>query len=331
MYCTTSVFRKLGYWDDHSKKPVEDKTVTFEHYLELVLGCVIRDGKQQLGVVKSAGSILKRNGTFSGSMQSLPEPAGADAAQDVSEPSSPVKVESLKFRFPDDPTADQLEQEWQIFLEHEKKKHKHQDHADEGTAFKVVKAAEKGDVVQYETSPDAAMVKAAEKGHVVQESTGPDTAVVKAAEIGDDAQDEISPDAAEAHAPMGAAATQEEELSAAQAVESDKRPAEQECTAPAPSEAADGHGKGDKVHDAPTSAAGDTSDGDKNRECAQAESSATGKWSYSWNASRKGESTDPFILIPSRFAPLFLFNNSSAIHHLAVVLVKLYSLLRFPR
>jgi len=44
-------------------------------------------------------------------------------------------------QFPDSPSTQQLEEEWKSYLEHEGHKHKrHGDHADEGAAFKVLKA-----------------------------------------------------------------------------------------------------------------------------------------------------------------------------------------------
>ncbi len=134
------VFRKLGYWDEKNKMPFEDKTVTFEQYLELVCGSVINEGKKAV-LGSFEGSILKRNGTFSGEAI---DSHRAKVEEQSSEPSSPIRdTENLKFRFPDNPTEEELETEWQQFLENENRKHKHHDHADEGAAFKQVKAAEK--------------------------------------------------------------------------------------------------------------------------------------------------------------------------------------------
>lgn len=234
MCCTTSVFRKLGYWDEESKKPFEDKTVTFEHYLELVCGCVIRDGKQ-FDHIRSAGSILKRKGTFSGESLMSPQSVDAEATQSRSEPNSPVRAESLKFRFLDDPTDDLLEQEWQDLLQKEKNKHKqHHDHAEEGAAFKHVKAAEKetGDIATDETSPDAS---------------------------------------AEACSASEAAVPNEAQPSAA--AESEEGIVEQECDADTPSKAArDSHAENNTEENSSTFAAGGDR---RDEECAQVVSVVT--------------------------------------------------------
>jgi hypothetical protein len=135
------VFRKLGYWDEKNKIPFEDKTVTFEQYLELVCGSVMNEGKMPvMGSLKFEGSILKRHGTFSGA-----DMGPHRATEQPSEPGSPIRdTQNLKFRFPDNPTEEELEAEWQQFLENVNLKQEHHDHADEGAAFRQVKAAEKG-------------------------------------------------------------------------------------------------------------------------------------------------------------------------------------------
>jgi hypothetical protein len=91
-------------------------------------------------------SILRRDSKFSGSAKTLESRALATPASgDGSTPQTAEDNENGHsaggIRYPDDPTEEELESEWQIFLENDKIKHKHHDHADEGSAFKAVKAA----------------------------------------------------------------------------------------------------------------------------------------------------------------------------------------------
>jgi hypothetical protein len=142
--------KAVFFWDDETDKPFEDCTVTFEQYLELVLLVRVKSKDSDKGTavpfersVQPAGSILRRNGLFSGSHTGELNPESLRESS-PGEVSLTPRVFTIKFA--DDPSPDQLNKEWEAQLQLNEKRDKSHDHADEGAAFKQVKAAikEKG-------------------------------------------------------------------------------------------------------------------------------------------------------------------------------------------
>ena len=144
------LFKKLSYWNTETDEPVEDKTVSFEEYLAHVCRVTVATVQtvkthDSINRAAFANSILKRHKTSSSSTTDLSASVTPQIAESLAEDVSSAPPRSRSLRFPDSPSSQQLQAEWDAQLEslcEKLKRHRHHD-ADEGAAFKQVKAVEK--------------------------------------------------------------------------------------------------------------------------------------------------------------------------------------------
>ena len=140
------LFKKLNYWDIDTDEPIEDKTVSLEEYLELVCRVTVKttDIMASAGT-NAANSILKHHHTsccISTAPQgcSVTPQIAVESAGDI----TAQKLRPRRLRFPDSPSTEQLQREWEAqmasFCEMLKRHSQHD--ADEGAAFKQRKAVE---------------------------------------------------------------------------------------------------------------------------------------------------------------------------------------------
>ena len=144
------LFKRLSYWNIETDEPKEDQTVAFEEYLEHVCRVTVptvETVKTHDNITRAAfaNSILKRHKTSCSSTNDLSGRVTPQIAESLAEDVSSALPRSRSLRFPDSPSSQQLQAEWDAQLEslgQKLKRHRHHD-ADEGAAFKQVKAVEK--------------------------------------------------------------------------------------------------------------------------------------------------------------------------------------------
>ena len=140
------LFKTLNYWDIDTDEPMEDKTVSLEEYLELVCRVTVktRDNKASART-NAANSILKHHHT---SCCTSTAPQGRIVTPQIAVQSAgditAQKLRPRRLRFPDSPSTQQLQREWESQMDSFCKtlKRRSQHDADEGAAFKQGKAVE---------------------------------------------------------------------------------------------------------------------------------------------------------------------------------------------